>query len=93
MKSKRSLSLLLAALMLVSPLASCSTANEGGTVQTTAAQTASSTETETTLQDNLPDDLDFKNTEIFFAGNSRTETKAELAVEGLEGEPVNDAVY
>ena len=32
MKSKRSLSLLLAALMLVSPLASCSTANEGGTV-------------------------------------------------------------
>lgn len=93
MKSKRSLSLLLAALMLVSPLASCSTANEGGTVQTTADQTAASAETETTLQDNLPDDLDFKNTELFFAGNSRTETKAELAVEGLEGEPVNDAVY
>ena len=93
MRSKRILSLLLAALMLVSPLTSCSNADEDGPRDTADGQTDTASETEAEPQDNLPDDLDFENTELYFAGNNRGETRAEIAVKDYEGEPVNDAVY
>ena len=91
MKSKRVLSVILAALMLVSALPSC--ASEGDQTDNTAAEQITAAESDTSIQDNLPDDLDFGDTELFIAGNSRAETQAEISVKGYEGEPVNDSVY
>ena len=89
-KSKRALSAILAAVLLSASLASCATGNETNPDDSTQA---SATETETQIQDNLPDDLNFNDAELTIAGNARAETLAEIAVAGLIGEPVNDAVY
>ncbi len=92
MKSKRILSALLATLMLSSTLVSCATTDEPddtGSSLTTAAVT----EEDTGLRDNLPDDLDYDDEEITFLSNARAETLAEIAVEKVMGEPVNDAVF
>ena len=93
MKSKRILSALLAGLLLSSSFVSCATTPDDPEDTRAAATTATVTEEDTGLRDNLPDDLDFNDTEITFLSNGRTETLAEIAVEKLMGEPVNDAVF
>jgi ABC-type glycerol-3-phosphate transport system substrate-binding protein len=92
MKRKRILSALLAGLLMLPTLASCATAADP-IEKGTSAQTTAATEADTSLRDDLPDDLYFDDDEITIAGNKRDETKAEIAVEALMGEPVNDAVF
>ena len=92
MKCKRILSALLAGLLVLPTLASCATATDP-IEKNTSAQTTAVTEADTGLRDDLPDDLDFEDAEVTIAGNKHDETKAEIAVEGLMGEPVNDAVF
>ncbi len=92
MKAKRILSLLLAGLMLTASFISCATADTPSDESGTRADTVV-TEEDTGLRDKLPDDLYFHDTEVTIAGNKRPETLAEIAVSGVIGEPVNDAVF
>ncbi len=92
MKSKRILAALLAGLMLTGVCTSCATSGDPMGGDGTQADTTV-TEEETGLRDNLPDDLYFDNVELTIASNKRPETLAEIAVSGVIGEPVNDAVF
>ena len=91
MMSQRILAALLSAVILLGTLASCATGDD--TPSDTDATQAATNETDTAPLDNLPDDLDFNDGEVIFASNARPETLAEVAVENLIGEPVNDAVF
>ena len=92
MKAKRILSALLAGLLLLGTLTACAT--EGDTEETKPAGTSAVTEAETELKDNLPDDLDYGGDEIVFISRERIGWyDREILVEGLTGEPINDAVF
>ncbi len=92
-KSTRSLSALLAALLLAGSLASCATTNDP--VETNAPDvTQAAAESETEFSDNLPDDLDYGEDEVTIISRYKEGwTDCEIAVDGLKGETVNDAVF
>ena len=93
-KKIRILAALLAAVLAVGPLASC--ANEGDTNETrdpTITQ-APVGEVDTEIKDELPDDLDYNNTEItIISRDMEGWTRGEVSVEGLNSDPVNDAIF
>ncbi len=93
MKMKRVLCAILATLMLSSSLAACATA--GNDPEETNDQTgAEETETRSLLSDMLPDDLDYGDDEVTIISRYKAGwTDCEIGVEGLKGEPVNDAVF
>ena len=92
MNFKRIFSSLLAGLLLLGSLTACATSgnpDESDTVASTA-----SSESETELTDNLPSDLDYGGDEVIFISRDREGwTDREIWVEGLNGEPINDAVF
>ena len=88
MKAKRFLSLLLAGLMLTA----CGTTDDPSNESAPKADGVTAEE-ETGVRDDLPDDLNFDDMELTVACNKRPETLAEVAVSGITGEPVNDAVF
>ena len=93
MKNKRLLSALLAALMLVGPLASCASGDEPGETKDNAVTTAAREE-DTEIADDLPDDLDYAGEEIVIISRDLEGwTRGEIAVDSLISEPVNDAVF
>ena len=94
MTSKRFLSVLLASLLLSSTLTACGT-NTDDPEQTHGAQSGLAViEDETALSDDLPDDLDYDGDEISIISRYQEGwTSGEIAVEGIQSEPVNDAVY
>lgn len=95
MNIKRITSALLAGLLLMGTLTACATSDDDpdvtkGPVETNAAVT----EGETELTDNLPDDLDYGGDEIVFISRDRIGWyDREILVDGVTGEPVNDAVF
>ena len=92
MKMKRIISAILASLMLVGTLASCAAGGEN--VETTNAATDVVTEEETLISANLPDELDYGGDEVTIISRYLEGwTDCEIGVEGLKGEPVNDAVF
>ena len=93
MKKIRILSGVLAALMLAGSLASCATGDDP--VETNAPDTAQAvTEADTELRDQLPDDLDYANDEIVLISRDIGMGLAdEIYAEGLNSDPVNDAIY
>ena len=95
MNKIRVLAVLLAAVMLLSALCSCGTAEEEtGTTAATTADLPAVTEAETEITDDLPDDLNYNDDEIVILSRYREGwTSGEIAVEKLIGEPVNDAVF
>lgn len=94
MKITRSLSLLLAALLLVTSLAACGQTTETPEVTETApAPTQTETEAETLVSDDLPDDLNYGGEKLVLVCNSEGTLVHELWVEELTNEPVNDAVF
>ncbi len=95
MKKTRLLCALLASLMLLGSFCSCATNNEGPT-DTTAAGDALATEpeSETVITDDLPDDLDYNEDEVVFISRYREGwSSGEIAVEKLNSDLVNDAVF
>ena len=95
MNKTRVLAALLAAVILLSALCSCGTAEEEtGTTAATTADLPAVTEAETEITDDLPDDLNYNDDEIVILSRYREGwTSGEIAVEKLIGEPVNDAVF
>ena len=95
MNFKRTLSALLAGLLLAGSLTACATGDDTPAdtkpwVQTTAP----AEEVETELRDNLPDDLDYGGDEIIFISRDREGWyDREIWVKDVNGEPINDAVY
>ena len=90
MKFKRILSAMLAALMLAGTLASCA-AGAGDSETTDGIE---ETYAETLISDALPDDLYYNDDEVTIISRYKEGwTSGEIAVEGLTGEPVNDAVF
>lgn len=85
----------LASLLLLGTFASCGEAVE--TPESVPAATKADTvvtEAETELTDALPNDLDYGEDEVVILSRYREGwTSGEIAVEGLNSEPVNDAVY
>ena len=92
MKTKRILALLLAGLMLTATATSCATSGDSPDTGDSVTK-ADVTEEDTSPRDNLPGDLSFGGAELTIANNKHPETKSEIAVEGVIGEPVNDAVF
>ena len=95
MNVKRTLSAILAALLLAGSLTACATGNAPPADTKPSTQTTSPAEEgETELRDNLPDDLNFGGEEIVFISRDRDGwTDREIWVEAVNGEPINDAVY
>ena len=93
MKKTRILAALLASLMLFSSLTACGTNTEDPADN--GDQTLwSGTEEETFLKDNLPEDLYYDDDEISIISRYvEGWTSGEIAVPGLNSEPVNDAVF
>ena len=93
MKKTRILSTILAMLMLVGPLASCAT-GDGNTDESNTNDSSAVTEEDTELQDELPDNLDYGNDEIILISRDIGMNLAdEIYAEGLNSDPVNDAIY
>lgn len=100
---KKSIALLMAAMMLVTAAVSCGKTEEPAetTAQATAAATTEATAaTEAPVEtnkyeigDNLPEDLDFKGAEIHFISRGREWCKDVIDVDDMNGEVINDAVY
>ncbi len=87
-KKTRFLSVLLATLMLAGTLTACGSSKEENAQTTDAYEDGFSTD------DNLPDDLDYENQEITIISRDKEGwTRGEISVEGLTGDPVNDAVF
>ena len=91
MKITRSLSLLLALLMLVGTLTACGNANEPTDTQ---ADGTLSEEEDTSLKDNLPDNLNYNGDTITFISQYvQGVTSGEISVPELNSDPINDSVY
>ena len=89
---KKTLAALLAALMLLPTFASC--ANDTDIPDETRTSTQAATEEETGVHDDLPDDLYYNGDEVTIISRYKEGwTSGEIAVEGVKGEPVNDAVF
>ena len=94
MKTKRILSAFLAGLLLLGTMTACATSKEEEGNGTSENTTVAVTEGETELTDNLPDDLDYGGDEIVFISRDRLGWyDREILVDGLTGEPINDAVF
>ena len=95
MNFKRTLSAILAGFLLAGSLSACATGDDTPEdTKSTAQTTAPVEEGETELSDNLPDDLNFGGEEIVFISRDRDGWyDREIWVEGVNGEPINDAVY
>ncbi len=94
MKAKRILASLLAALMLAGSLTACANEDDPADTKAPGQTTEAVSEGETELTDNLPDDLDFNDDEINIIARDRLGwTDREIAVDKLNGDPINDAVY
>lgn len=92
MKIKRIICAMLASLMVLGTLASCATGDGSG--ETTADPAATETAQETLFSPDLPDDLDYEGDEVTIISRYKEGwTSGEIAVEGVKGEPVNDAVF
>ena len=88
----RVLSAILAALMLAGSLVSCANDTESDETND-QKQTAAATEEDTDIQDELPT-LDFGGQEItIISRDLEGWTRGEVSVDGLTGEPVNDAIF
>ena len=93
MKKTRILSAILAMLMLVGPLASCAT-GDGNTDESNTNDSSAVTEEDTELKDELPDNLNYGNDEIILISRDIGMGLAdEIYAEGLNSDPVNDAIY
>ena len=93
MKRNRTLSLLLAMLMLLGSLVSCAdetdTTNDPEQDDTTAA-----VEEDTSIRDNLPGNLNYGGDTITFISQyCEGITSSEVSVPGLNSDPINDSVY
>jgi hypothetical protein len=87
----RFLSALLAALMLAGTLSACATGDE---TPDDGKTTEATTEADTGLSDNLPSNLNFAGAEFTIISRDREGwTRGEVSVDGLNGDPVNDAIY
>ena len=93
MKKTRFLSALLAALMLVAPLASC--ANGDDPVETgDKATNDTGSEEDTGVHDDLPSSLDYDKAKItIISRDLEGWTRGEISVDGITSEPVNDAIF
>ncbi len=93
MRMKRILCAILASLMLTSSLAACATTGDDY-VETDTQTGEEETETQSLLSDMLPEDLDYGDDEVTIISRYKEGwTDCEIGVEGLKGEPVNDAVF
>ena len=93
MKKTRILSAILAMLMLVGPLASCAS-GDGNTDESNTNDSSAVTEEDTELKDELPDNLNYGNDEIILISRDIGMGLAdEIYAEGLNSDPVNDAIY
>jgi hypothetical protein len=87
----RFLSALLAALMLAGTLSACATGDE---TPDDGKTTEATTEADTGLSDNLPSNLNFAGAEFTIISRDREGwTRGEVSVDGLNGDPVNDAIF
>ena len=94
MKFTRALSVALAALMLVSSFTACGTSNDDPGNDTAPDGTTAVTEADTSLKDNLPDDLNYDGEEInFYSYYKEGTTSGQVTVPELNGNPINDAVF
>ena len=94
MNIKRSLSLLLAALLLTGALASCAETKDDDPADTDGKNADTLPEGETELRDNLPDGLKFNGEEInFYSFYEEGMTSGQVTVPDLNGNPVNDAIF
>ena len=93
MKIKRALSVLLASVILAGALSAC--ANDQDTTDANdSREGTTAVETQPVLTDNLPSDLDYEGDEIVFISRDREGwTDREIWVDGVNGEPINDAVF
>ena len=92
MKFKRSLSAILAALMLAGSLTACAAGD--GTTDTIDQTGPAETETGALISDALPEDLNYGDDEVTIISRYKEGwTSGEISVEGVTGEPVNDAVF
>lgn len=92
MKFKRILCALLASLMLAGVLASCATGKEDDVEE--SKETAAATEEDTAIRDNLPGNLNYGgDTVTIISRDMEGWTRGEVSVDGLNGDPVNDAVF
>ena len=93
MKQTRLLAAFLAALTLLPAFASCAT--EGDSEDTRAEQTtASESEAETQIRDELPGNLNYGGDEVtILSRNYGSDIVDEVYVDSLRSDPVNDAVY
>lgn len=93
MKFKRILAAGLALLMFGSSLAACGEP-PAETEDTEAATSAAEADTESEIKDDLPDNLNYEGDEVTIVSRYREGwTSGEIAVEKINNEPVNDAVY
>ena len=93
MKAKRILCAILASLMLTGTMASCATSGDN-TNETEGFTGIAESETASLISEDLPDDLDYGDDEITIISRYKEGwTDCEIGVEGLKGEPVNDAVF
>ena len=94
MKMKRVLCAILAGLMLTGSLAACATSEENPAETKRQTGLSDETETQSIISSALPDDLDYDGDEITIISRYKAGwTDCEIGVEGLKGEPVNDAVF
>ena len=87
-KLKKTLSLILSLLMVGGSLAACATAPEDP-AQTAGVTTEAVSEGESTIKDNLPDDLDLQGTTITIFSDHATL----IGPDELSGDPVSDALF
>ena len=92
MKKTRFLAGFMALLMLTGTLAAC--ANGTDDQPDDGKQTQGSAETETGIRDNLPGDLNYGDQEVtIISRDMEGWTRGEVSVDGITGDPVNDAVF
>ena len=93
-RSKKILTLILAGLLLVAPLASCAAGGGNDETRANDQTTAALEEGETELRDNLPAGLNYGGEEInFYSFYEEGMTTGQVTVPELNGNPINDAVY
>ena len=92
--TRRTLTALLATLMLLSSLASCGEATDPADTTAAAQTTVATEEGETLLTDTLPDGLNYGGDQVnILSRNYGSDLVDEIFVEELNSDPVNDAIY
>jgi len=97
MKLRKTLSLLLALLMLAPSMASCGGTDQETTADTSDAGNTAVTETETETEDpyldDLPDTMDLEGRTISLLSRVEGEEMNEFVVEEMTGDVINDAIF